>query len=97
MQQRKTILIVDDGEINRAMLRRILAAEYDTMEAENGAKALRLLEGNPYIDAVVLDLLMPVMDGFQLLNKMRSDERTIEIPVIVTSQSDVKSEKGCCR
>lgn len=93
MKEKQTILVVDDGEINRAMLRRMLSSEYEILEAENGAKALRLLESNHDIAAVVLDLLMPVMDGFALLVAARSNPQLAAIPMLVTTQAnDLESE-----
>lgn len=88
------MLIVDDMELNRAVLASYFEEEFQIVQKENGREAWDYLkEHYNEVGIVMLDLLMPVMDGFQLLNKIRSDERMVEMPVIITSQSDSKSEK----
>jgi PleD family two-component response regulator len=92
-EDKREMLVVDDMEFNRAVLAGNFDAEYTVVEKENGSEAWKYLEEH-YMDVeiVMLDLLMPVMDGFQLLNKIRSDERMREMPVIITSQGDIQSE-----
>lgn len=89
----KEMLVVDDIGVNRAVLASTFMNEYTIVEKENGLKAWEYIEDNfRKIDVIMLDLLMPVMDGFQLLQKIRFDERTKDIPVIITSQGDEESE-----
>ena len=65
----EVILIVDDVELNRAILSERFQKEYSILEAENGAEALELLEQNGgRIKVMLLDLVMPEMDGFQVLS-----------------------------
>ena len=81
---KRRILIVDDEEINREILGNILSEAYDVTYAEDGQKALSLLkQKNADYSLVLLDLLMPVMDGFAVLAKMQEDEALKQIPIIV--------------
>ena len=92
-----TVLVVEDNEINRALLVAILEDIYHVLEADNGRRALEILR-NPKnrISAVITDLVMPVMDGYQFLEVYRSSPEFVNIPVIVsTSQSDSESEVKC--
>ena len=94
---RRHILIVDDEMINREILGSLLSTEYEVHFAENGEEALRILRGREHIySLILLDLLMPVMDGFTLIDIIKNDEKLRAIPVIVmTSETDaeVKSIK----
>lgn len=79
------ILIVDDDAINRKLLCAILKKFHYTLEtATNGFQALEMLETKPF-DLVILDLLMPAMDGYQTLQAMKKDIRYRDIPVIIAS------------
>lgn len=90
----KVMLIVDDIEVNRAVLEGIFYEEYEIVEKENGQEALEYLQQNyQKVGVILLDLLMPVMDGFQLLAKMKADPCLSDIPVVVTSQGDVTAEE----
>ena len=78
------VLVVDDQEINRDALEIILEDQYEVICAENGKEALEQIEANGFdVSVVMLDLMMPVMDGFEVLRRMQSDERMSAIPVIV--------------
>jgi signal transduction histidine kinase len=82
------ILVVDDNETNRQMLRRRLERHgYQVAEAEDGQQGLDALRAGG-IGLVLLDILMPVLDGFQVLEQMKSDTQLREIPVIVISALD---------
>lgn len=91
------VLIIDDMEMNRMMLSDILESEYSIMEAENGKKGLEVFyENKNQIAAVLLDLVMPVMDGFQVLEELNRKKFTKRIPVIVISgENSVEAEKKC--
>ncbi|MCQ2108718.1 MAG: EAL domain-containing protein [Fibrobacter sp.] len=83
---KKEILVVDDSEINRSMLRLMLEEEYDVIEAENGAEALALIEKEDHIfRLILLDLVMPVMDGFSFLQEFRKRNLQQQLPVIIIS------------
>ena len=62
MSEKQTILIVDDSEMNRALLMDILGEDYDFVEAEDGRKAVLLLKQNTHLDLMLLDITMPEMD-----------------------------------
>ena len=82
------ILIVDDDETNRDLLSRRLTREGHTFEmAENGKIALSLANSSAF-DVILLDIMMPVMDGFATLRALQSDERLRRIPVIMLSALD---------
>lgn len=80
-----TVLAVDDVEMNLEMVRVMLGSLGDIyfLTARNGREALAILQATPAVDIVLLDLEMPVMDGFELLRIMKSHESFREIPVIV--------------
>lgn len=84
-QRPLSILVVDDEEQMRTVLRLTLTrAGYDVREAEDGETALaRLREALP--DLILLDVLMPGMDGFEVCRQVRADERTADIPVVILS------------
>jgi PAS domain S-box-containing protein len=90
MDDKINILAVDDVEMNQSMLEFMLADVTDNFfKAGNGRQALDLLDRNPNIDIILLDLEMPVMDGFETLSRLKQSERFREIPVIViTSGKD---------
>ena len=83
---KQKILIVDDSEMNRAILSEILNDEYDIVEAGNGAEAVAFLQKNANeISVVLLDIVMPVMDGYEVLEMMNSRRWIDDIPVIMIS------------
>ena len=88
MDPKQKILIVDDSEINRALLKEILGDSYEYLEAENGVRAVEILRGRADISLVLLDLIMPEMDGFDVLRVMRCYSWLEEIPVIVISAAE---------
>ena len=86
---KKRMLVVDDSKINRSLLVEIFKGEYDVFQASDGKEALdTLLSDEKSFSIVVLDLIMPVMDGYELLTVMRSTKALEETPVIVLSSSD---------
>ena len=94
MIQQKQILIVEDNEINRSMLREILSDEYEIWEAENGQAALDILKQKKNsIMLILLDVQMPVMDGYTFLNIMQKDEQLSLIPVIVMTQDSSEEDE----
>ena len=84
MQRPQLVLIVDDQEINRDVLGMILEEKYELIYAENGREALDLMiENAERLSLVLLDLMMPVMNGFEVMAAVREDERLSHIPIIV--------------
>lgn len=92
--KRDTIIIVDDMEINRAILRGVFEKDYNLLEAENGNQALLLVEQyHSNIAAMLLDLVMPVKDGFQVMTELGNSNRLAEFPVVViTAEDSAESE-----
>ena len=82
------ILIVDDQEINRTILAEGFKDGYETIEAENGRQAIEILEQNPNIAAVLLDLVMPEMNGLEVLKKMNESEKIARIPVFLITAAN---------
>jgi adenylate cyclase len=80
-------LVVDDSRVNRLVLvRQLTALGLESLEAENGAEALELVRGHaPDIDVVLLDVIMPELDGYETLAAMKADEATRHIGVIIVS------------
>lgn len=90
------VLVVDDVAENRDVLSDRLRREgYDVVTAENGALALDLLAADPF-DLVLLDILMPGLDGYEVLRRLKSDDRLRNIPVIMISAlSELDSVARC--
>ena len=92
MLSQKKILVVEDNELNRQLLCQILGSEYDVLEAENGEEALEVLKQyGEGISLILLDIVMPVMDGYTFLSVMKENSEYSSIPVIVTTQNDAES------
>lgn len=79
---RLTILVVEDNKDMRSYIRSILAEQYNTFEAENGAEALTLLNNNN-VDFIISDLMMPVMDGIELSRKVKENFTISHIPFLM--------------
>ena len=89
LQNKSQILLVDDSKMNRMMLKEILGGDYSILEAENGQECLEKMQaeaGN--IALVLLDINMPVMDGFEVLKAMNANHTIEDIPVIMISSDD---------
>lgn len=94
MLPNKRILVVEDNELNRAMLCEILADGYGVLEAGNGREALEILKQNrDAISLILLDVMMPVMDGYAFLDRLREDEELSLIPVIVMTQGNSEEDE----
>lgn len=87
--KRQALLIADDMEINRAILVEAFGRDYEVIEAENGVQAWeKIREDNEHIAAVLLDIVMPEMDGFGVLEKMTESRLMDAIPVfLITSET----------
>ena len=88
MDKRQKILIVDDSEFNRDMLKEILRETYNYLEAENGNQAIQIMGENPGIDLMLLDINMPQMNGFEVLKWMNQSRCIDETPVIMISSEE---------
>ena len=91
------VLIVDDALINRDILKEILKDTYDILEAEDGKSALEILDAeNNEISAILLDLVMPVMDGFEVLEELNARKMIEKIPVLIISgENSTQNEQRC--
>ena len=84
--QKGKILIVDDSEMNRAILADMLEEEYEILEAEDGAEGVAILEKHASdIALVLLDIVMPRLDGFGVLEAMNQNGWIEDVPVIMIS------------
>jgi len=87
------VLIVDDDFINRKLLQTLLKKNpsvTDMVEAENGSDAVDKLKKDPDINLILLDIMMPIVDGIEFLKIFRSDMANSHIPVIVLSTDDTR-------
>jgi len=90
----RRVLVVDDQPEDRRLLRRMIESQdgYEVVEAANGQEAITLVrQAQPHV--IVLDLLMPKMDGFAVLEAVRADEATRSIPIIVVTAKDLSQEE----
>ena len=89
---RPTVLVVEDNPDMLAFVVRQLSKEYAVLTATNGEEALQVLDGN-YVNLVVSDVVMPVMDGFELCKRIKSDLNYSHIPVILlTAKTNIQSK-----
>jgi response regulator RpfG family c-di-GMP phosphodiesterase len=88
-----TILIVDDQPENLAVLSAVLQAHYRVRAARSGEQALRVAHSDPKPDLVLLDIMMPEMDGYTVLSKLRNDPATQSIPVIFVTALGAEAEE----
>ena len=89
------ILIVDDDEINRMILADILSNDYDVIEAANGSETLDILFNQCIIPtAILLDIIMPGIDGFEVLEQIKSHYETDRIPVLFITGADADTNES---
>ena len=91
MGNRLTILIVDDVAINREILKDIFKDEYKVVEAEDGLGALEVLRGEEHVDIILLDIIMPLLNGMDVAREIRESDRNTKI-VFLTSSSEFAIE-----
>ncbi len=93
IEKKYTILLVEDNKTNRKRIGDILNPYYNIVEMQNGQDGLAYLkEHKKEISVVLLDLMMPVMDGFEFMNISRKDKEIADIPVIITSSENTASQ-----
>lgn len=95
MKKNEKVLIVDDAKSNREILSEILN-QYTVIEAKNGYDALEYMKADKNIALVLLDLVMPEMDGFEVLKYMNQNHLIEEVPVVIISidKDDKSIEKA---
>ena len=84
MEKKQTMLIVDDKEINRAILASYFRDEFNILQAKDGQETFDYVYSQP-VDIIMLDLVMPKMSGMEVLDKLKTNPRYSDIPVIVTT------------
>jgi class 3 adenylate cyclase/CheY-like chemotaxis protein len=93
LRYRGLVLVVDDDEANRTLLRDPLETHgYEIIEAENGEQALQKVEQRPP-DAILLDVMMPRMDGFEVCRRLKKDVRTAHIPILIVTALSERMER----
>ncbi|MDR2837344.1 MAG: two-component system response regulator [Azonexus sp.] len=93
-ESKPTILIVDDTPENLSVLGELLQRDYRVRAANSGRRALQIANSQPTPDLILLDVMMPEMDGFAVLEKLRNEAATRDIPVIfVTAMDDTRDEE----
>jgi serine phosphatase RsbU (regulator of sigma subunit) len=91
--ERKVVLVVDDIPINISVVNEILRETYNVVTATNGTKALELVKMDPRPDLILLDIVMPGLDGYEVCTQLKADPATRDIPVIfLTGQTEITEE-----
>jgi DNA-binding response OmpR family regulator len=90
---KRKVLFVEDQASFRNLVKIILSKNYDVETAENGLQALQLLKNGYMPDIIVSDLIMPSIDGKNLVELIRSDAKFSHLPVIILSSVDLSSQK----
>ena len=94
---KRKILVVEDNELNREILTELLSEKFDILTAENGEIGLKMLsEHYRELSAVLLDVYMPVCDGFEFLERIKDDVMLSSVPVIVTTGSNRPEDEEHC-
>jgi CheY-like chemotaxis protein len=88
------IVVEDDSDIREAVATALELEGFHVFQAENGARALEVLRKMPHPSLVLADLMMPVMDGWQLIGALSQDDRLATLPVIVVSANNEKGPQG---
>jgi putative two-component system response regulator len=92
--ERSTILVVDDTPDNLALMMDLLKDTYKVRLANSGERALKMLVGSPPPDLILLDIMMPGMDGYEVCQRLKSNPVTRDIPVVfLTAKTEVEDEK----
>ncbi len=93
----KTVLIVDDDMRNLFALSKVLTEKgLRVLKADNGRKALEVLDADPGVDAVVMDIMMPGMDGYEAMRRIREQPRFAELPLIALTAKAMKEDREKC-
>ena len=94
MMKKKQILIVEDNELNREILCEILSNDYQLLTAENGLEGLEVLRAHKSsVALILLDVMMPVMDGYTFLDRIKEDAELALVPVIVMTQNESEADE----
>jgi putative two-component system response regulator len=92
--EKPAILVVDDTAENLQLMNGLLSKDYKVKVANSGERALKIASTLPVPDLILLDILMPGMDGYEVCRRLRADPVTADIPVIfLTARADVEDEE----
>ena len=91
--EKQKILIVDDEEVNRAILGVIFRSDYEIVEASNGQEAIEQIKANDKFVLICLDVVMPVLDGFGVLEYMKEKDMLESTPVIMITGETVRDSE----
>ena len=89
---KKILLIADDEEMNRKIISRFLKQEYEVLEAVDGKQALDLMHER-HVDMLLLDIIMPEMDGLEVLEAMKQETKLEQVGVLVATSTKEKTER----
>ena len=93
----KTVLVVDDDMRNVFALSKVLGEKgMRVLKAENGQRALDVLKEAPALDLVLMDIMMPVMDGYETMKRIRAQETFRKLPIIALTAKAMKEDKTRC-
>jgi CheY-like chemotaxis protein len=93
----KQVLVVDDDMRTTFVIARLLGERgMRPLKAENGERALQLLDENPEVDLVLMDLMMPVMDGYATMERIRAQPRFRRLPIIVLTAKAMPEDRARC-
>jgi len=93
----KQVLIVDDDMRNVFAIAKVLEQKgLKVLKAENGHKALQLLEKEPILDLILMDIMMPVMDGYETMRQIRKQEKFQKMPIIALTAKAMKEDRTRC-
>jgi len=93
----KRVLVVDDDMRNTFALATVLEErEMEVIVAKNGKESLRLLDENPDISLILMDIMMPEMDGYEAMRKIREQSRFRKLPIIALTAKAMKGDKAKC-
>jgi putative two-component system response regulator len=94
-KSKQTVLIVDDTPENLTVMNGLLREHYRTKVASNGARALQIAEDNPRPDLILLDIMMPGMDGYEVCRRLKRDPKLTAVPVIfLTAKAEIEDEQA---
>ena len=88
-----TVLVVDDDKINLSLLTGLLQDDYRVLLAKTGEQCLRRMSGAELPDVVVLDILLPDLDGYEVCRRLKADPRTRDVPVVFASVKNSAEER----
>lgn len=95
--QKRKVLVVEDNRLNREIMAAILSDEYEVLQAKDGKEGLEILSKNyRNLSIVLLDVYMPVCNGFEFLSKVKNDALLSSVPVIVTTGSEHPEDEEKC-